>query len=83
MTKIGAGESLTKILYKVSGGLHGVGVSRVNALLNLKATVYREGIWEQEYERGKPHYAVREAGATEKEEPPLHLNPTLKYSSKP
>lgn len=66
MTKIGAGGKFDKDSYKVSGGLHGVGVSVVNALSDdLKATVYRDGkVYEQEYQKGKALYPVKEVGTT-------------------
>lgn len=68
MTKIGAGGKFDKDSYKVSGGLHGVGVSCVNALSqHMRATVHRDGeVWEQEYERGKALYDVKKIGTTDK-----------------
>ena len=88
MTVLHAGGKFDKDTYKVSGGLHGVGVSCVNALSEiLKATVYRDGkIYEQEYRRGIPQFSVRQIGESSKRgttiefKPDFEIFPVMEYN---
>ena len=81
MTVLHAGGKFNKNSYKVSGGLHGVGVSCVNALSDhMTVQVYREGkAYQQEYSKGKPLYAVKEIGTTDKQgtKVSFHPDPTI------
>lgn len=77
MTVLHAGGKFDKDSYKVSGGLHGVGVSCVNALSShMSVIVHRDGeMWQQEYSKGKPLYDVKLIGESDKRGTEVHFLP--------
>ena len=83
MTSLHAGGKFDNEAYKVSGGLHGVGVSAVNAVSEwLLMTIHRDGkIWQQEFREGIPQYDVKEIGDSDKTGTTIHFMPDLQFFS--